>query len=274
MKLKHLSAIIVLLITVIAFGSCSYKNDMTKVTIYFGKNTQSNLQQQKLPLIDRILNLFSSPAYAQTIHQPGDSAFYYLYVTADDIEGKSSVVPGTESTISIDVPSGNNRVFTLLSFSPNGIYNYIGQEVTDLTGGDANVTIIMYPCLNNIQVQYTDYLDITWNYDMTLDGDFSTVSIYRACYGTDTTNCDGSITSLSTEWPIGSSGSGIYTDSSISFGPINEYIYLLTVNTGSYGGGGISIPANFLDFQENTNNAYLIGYIMGIYVFNITKDSF
>lgn len=258
---------ILIIVSVLMLTACA-SSDTTKVTIYFAKNGHASLDQQKLPLIDKILNLFSSKAYAQ-IHVPSDTANYFLYVTAGDMDTVyTPFIDGSNTSISVDVPSGNNRVFTLFSFSPTYNYNYIGQNVANLTGGNASISINMFPCLNNITATNSGYVYVNWTYDSTLQGKFTTVNIYRACYGTDPL-CDGSIT-LSTSWSIGSAGAGSYPDMS-SFAEGNFYYYFLTIDTGSFANGGLTVPANFSDFF--TNDYFIAAYMMGEYYVPVTSAS-
>jgi hypothetical protein len=262
MKVLRFFSVLIIL-CVLMFAACS-SQDMTKVTIYFAKDKQASLEEIKLPLIDRILNLFSSKAYAQ-IHQPSDTANYFLYVTADDIETiYTPFIDGSYTSISVDVPSGDNRVFTLFSFSPSGNYNYVGQNVANLTGGDTSISINMYPCLNNITVTNSGYMYINWTYDLTLDGKFNYVKIYRACYGTDP-SCDGTITTRTTLGSLGTSGTGIYTDMD-SFIAGNYYYYFLCIDTGTFAGGGLTVPTNFSDFF--INNYFIAAYMMGSFYYN------
>ena len=134
---------VLILLSTFVLTTCSFPDDTTTVTIYFSSDKQTKSEYEKESLIDRFLNFFSSKAYAQ-IHQTEDTEYYFLWVTADDIDEESyytPLIPGTETSISIDVPSGSNRVFTLLSISPNGNYNYVGQTVTDLIGGEISISI-------------------------------------------------------------------------------------------------------------------------------------
>ena len=45
---------ILIIVSVLMLTACA-SSDTTKVTIYFAKNGQASLEQQKLPLIDRFL---------------------------------------------------------------------------------------------------------------------------------------------------------------------------------------------------------------------------
>jgi hypothetical protein len=266
MKILRLFSILII-VSVLMLTACA-SSDTTKVTIYFAKNGHASLEQQKLPLIDKILNLFSSKAYAQ-IHVPSDTANYFLYVTAGDMDTVyTPFIDGSYTSISVDVPSGNNRVFTLFSFSQNGNFNYVGQNVANLRGGDTSISINMFPCLNNITVTNSGYVYVNWTYDSTLEGKFTTVNIYRACYGTDPL-CDGSI-ALPTSWSIGSAGSGSYPDMS-GFSEGNVYYYLLTIDTGSFANGGLIAPTNFSDFF--INDYFIAAYMMGEYYAPVTSAS-
>jgi hypothetical protein len=261
MKVLRIFSILILAVALMLTACAS--SDTTKVTVYFSKDGHTSLEPQKLPLIDRFLNLFSSKAYAQ-LHQPDDTANYLLYVTASDFDGAFAQADGLANSISIEIPSGDNRVFTLFSFSHNGNYNYIGQNVINLAGGDIAISINMYPCLNNIVVTNSGYMYINWTYDLTLDGKYNYVKIYRACFGTDP-SCDGTITTRTTTGSLGSGGNGIYPDMD-SFIPGNYYYYFLSIDTGSFGGGGIAIPTNFSDFF--INNSFIAVYMMGSFYYN------
>lgn len=264
--MKRRLVVLIVVSLVAAALSCSDSN-RTKVTIYLPKNGQA-MEQKKYPLIDSFLMFFSGKAYAQ-LHQPGDTAFYFLYVTASDIDTVYLPdIPGTETSIEIEVPTGSQRVFTLMSFSPNGNYNYIGQAVADLTGGDMTIPINMYPVLNNISVFGSggSTVEISWEYDPTLDGKFSNIRIDRACFGQPT--CDGSVTTIIPSTPIGSCSavcSGSYSDST-SLVDQAYYYYFLSVDPVSF--TSFASPSNFIDFF--TNNYFIAVYMMGadLYLYN------
>ncbi|MFH0976213.1 MAG: hypothetical protein V1874_10575 [Spirochaetota bacterium] len=266
MKVIRLLTVLAVL-SVLLLTACA-SSDTTKVTVYFAKDKQASLEQNKLPLIDRFLNLFTKKAYAQ--HQPEDTANYFLYITADDMDTVyTPFIDGSYTSISVEVPSGKNRVFTVFSFSPSGNYNYVGQNTANLTGGNTSISINMYPCLNNIIVTNSGYMYINWTYDSTLDDKYPYVKIYRACYGTDP-SCDGTITTLTTTWPFGTGGTGTYPDMD-SFIEGNFYYYFLSVDTGSFANGGLIAPTNFSDFFTNYN--FIAVYMMGEYYVPVTAAS-
>jgi hypothetical protein len=247
MKVLRLSSIFILACALMLTACAS--SDTTKVTIYFAKNGQASLEPQKLPLIDRILNIFTSKAYAQ-IHHTEDTDYFELYVLASDF-GTYATAPNSATSISINVPSGDNRIFLLNSISLSGEINYAGKHVANLTGGDASFSINMYPNLLIItpDSQSTNqFIGLTWTYDSTTLTGFSTVEIYRACIGA---SCDGIFA------PIGSNMlyAGVYTDtdnnSTNDLIPGNVYYYFLRINTGSFGGGGMPVPASIEDYYTN-----------------------
>jgi hypothetical protein len=243
-------------------------SDTTKVTVYFAKNGQASLEPQKLPLIDRIFNLFSSKAYAQH-HISANTDYYFVWVTADDIDTiNSPMVPGTESSVSFEVQNGDNRVFTVLSLH-GSYYNYIGQAVANLTGGNTSVPVDMYPCLNNITAnQSGSSISIFWTYDPTLvspEG-FSTFSVYRACYGDDPA-CNGTVSLILTGQPIAITPPISDSNGLVTGGNPQEYYYFLSINSPySPGGTGIPHPGNLIDFFNNYH--FISIYMMGVCSYN------
>lgn len=245
-------------------------SDTTKVTVYFSKGGHASLEQNKIPLIDRFLNLFAKKAYAQ-IHTAADTDYFMLLVIADDFDGAYAVAPGTASSISIEVPSGSDRAFLLNSYSPSGEINYVGRHVTDVSGTDTSFSINMYPCFYDLEaesLEENNYISVNWYYDTTLNL-FETVEIYRACEGE---SCDGTFSST----PLSSNSlAESFTDNDDDFSndliPGNVYFYFVRVSTGSFGGGGIPVPASVDDYFSNYYYdifAYSMAIVTYVYVIN------
>jgi hypothetical protein len=268
MKILRLFSILII-VSALMLTACA-SSDTTKVTIYFAKNGHASLEQQKLPLIDRFLNLFSSRAYAQH-HNPANTDYYFLWVTADDIDGVySPMIPGTETSISLEVPNGNNRLFTILSLHSSS-YNYIGQEVANLSGGDAAITVNMYPCLNDISIPplTQNYnITLTWTFDSSLVSEgFLTFRLYRSCIGDDPAcGYTGNVIEVD---PTGSTNGpkeifyNTYTDmyqlAQTSPNP-QMYFYFLSVDSLYSPNGGLPVPANIIDYFNNY--PFIAVYIM------------
>lgn len=252
MKILRLSSIFILT-SALMLTACA-SSDITKVTVYFSKDGHASLEPQKLPLIDRFLNLFTSKAYAQT-HNPGNTEQYFLIVTADDY-GTSTYAPGNATSISIEVQSGENRVFTLFSFSPDGNYNYIGQESANLSGGNTSISINMYPCLYNISAapSGSTTINISWQYDPSLNYEgYTNFWLYKTCIGSNP-SCDGNLNGEPSSIPI----TNLSTEDSVLSG--QYYYYFLIIDSPYSPGGTIQLSGNIADIF--TSNHFLTVYMM------------
>ncbi|MBN2402334.1 MAG: hypothetical protein JXN64_08020 [Spirochaetes bacterium] len=264
MKTKRLLALI-LFLSAILLTACA-SSDTTNVTVYFSKGGHASLEQEKLPLIDRIFNFFAKPAYAQ--YSPGDTEYYSLLVVAEDMDLRYTTAPGTASSVSIEVPNGDNRIFGLYSISPDSEINYVGQNVVNLSGGDVSFSLTMYPSFNDVYAisdTEQNFISITWDADATLIA-FSDIEIYRACLGT---SCDG--TFGTTPLTILAIESESYEDS-LDLIPGNEYFYYLRIPTPGFGGGGRPIPVSIEDYYSDINYLFVfdegmteVQYIYGLF---------
>lgn len=276
MKIVRLFAAMAIL-SVVLLAACA-SSDTTKVTVYFSKGGHASLEQNKIPLIDRFFSLFSKEAYAQT-HDPANTDSYFLWVFGD---GMSPIflydIPGTQASVTIEVPSGNNRVFTLWSGNGDIEYqyiNYVGQTVSNLSGSDQTITVHMYPSTNEVYVsEEGSNFYISWDYDPSLiDEGFQTVKVYRACYGYGSgalSICDGTVTEVNPSATKYLNEASVYDsyywdneiDPITAYG--NEFYYFVRIDSPNSPSGGFRVPNNLFNF---TNTYEFIAWFMtGEYV--------
>ncbi|MBN2040347.1 MAG: hypothetical protein JW864_09915 [Spirochaetes bacterium] len=242
MKPFRLLPLLLLLLSTLL--TCSADN-ITKVTVMISKNGHAVIDQQKLPLIDRILNIFSSEVYAQTYYEPGDTTQFLLWAFADDWEEETYVVAdGNASSISIEVPSGPDRYIFLYSFGTYDV-NYIGSTQVDLPGGEVTVQLNMYPCIYDIDTpDYTlgnTYAEFTWSSDPTISETYSNMNVYRSCM----TCSDDSFYQIGEFIPI---TNGFFTDGEISGTDYYYYIFIFQIDAGA--ADSLPIPANFTAMSD------------------------
>lgn len=185
--MKRHTILIMVTILIAALASCSYENTAT-VTIDTGIR-----QQAQLSWFDRLIAYlsFSQPLQADPV--PGNVYFdvLELSITASDMSTITSRYTIEElinsyGKITVEVPSGSQRVFTIVAGNSEGaeIYNkiYGGITTVDLSPGqEVNLNIEMgelpvidnpfYDTYNNININTNkDYNILSFNIYRTVNG--------------------------------------------------------------------------------------------------------
>jgi len=147
MKKKVIAITITLLVVTagaLTLVQCDHSN-MARVTIHI----QNDLYAQKSEsIIDKILNLLSTKAYAfnaWTDHSPGE---ILLQITASGMATIETTISPMESTFTTSVPAGPDRTIKLVydnggSYTPQRPYGAI--KTISLDPGENDITIEMLP---------------------------------------------------------------------------------------------------------------------------------
>ncbi|PKL35200.1 MAG: hypothetical protein CVV44_22760 [Spirochaetae bacterium HGW-Spirochaetae-1] len=232
MKKKTISSILISTIIIAAaalFTNC-FNDDMAIVTIRLERNDLAAFKQEKTkPLIDRILEIFSSPAHAGGWEDIRDNLSYT--VTGPDMETipLTPIASGT-TQFSIEVPAGLNRHFTVTAYNSTWGYDvWGGQATVSLTAGqEANVTIKMIPKTAIYSASGSTELTVTWGI---IGGqyNFSRYILYRS------TNINGPYNEITT---ISTYSTGFYYDYDVTYG--TTYYYKIAIESDADGLGVLS----------------------------------
>jgi hypothetical protein len=148
MKKRHVLVIGVVILCVgvaLVLNRCSGEN-MTKVTINFSSNQHAALNS-KDSFLEKLKRFFLPEALAIT-PPPWDPnhTSVVITVTATDLDEpiEATVSPFTES-YTMDVPSGSQRLFTVITYDNLGRRNTGGHATADLPQGEVSIQIRMLP---------------------------------------------------------------------------------------------------------------------------------
>lgn len=202
MKRHTILMLVTILIT--ALVSCSYENTAT-VTIDTGIR-----QQAQLNLFDRVLAFLSLSQPLQADPVPGPLVGQvinkiYVYITSSDIDTITKEIPLETGRITLEVPAGNQRTFTVVAGYQSvgaNIFekNYGGIITVDLSPGqqvNLNIEMGKLPIIN-YPFYDTAYKRIIINSNNNYD--ISAFVIYKTVNGVITklntvtnftTNCSG-----------------------------------------------------------------------------------
>lgn len=132
--MKKKSSLIISTLILIIFVSCSSDNT-AQVTIKTGIEPASQAIHMSIP--DRILSIFSSALFASA--PPSNIGNISLSITGPGMEDTFRTF-GPVSEITIDVPSGENRTFTLSAGTPTVTIR--GVTTVDLKSGESKTISI------------------------------------------------------------------------------------------------------------------------------------
>lgn len=234
---KIFGIIIILLLAAgiaITTTRCYDDKNEARVTIHLERNDLAAMGIQPQPekhFIDRVLEFFSTPAYAV---DPADwldnhsesGCTVTLYVSSPSHEDQEYIIPYDANEYTIIVPSSINTTFTIVS-KYSGQNNWGGKKTLNLGPGEQDITIKMIP------MTYFSYLQgstMYWTeFNLTpVPANASSYNIYRSdsINGTYSLITTLSISTIS------------FTDPSIISG--NTYYYKISVS-GSDGEGVLSV---------------------------------
>jgi hypothetical protein len=156
MKKRHMLVIGLVILCMgaaLVFNRCSGEN-MTKVTINFGSNQQAALNS-KASFLERLKRFFIPEAVAfapPDWFETHDSIVITVSAPGmDPIE--ATVSPYTES-YTMDVPSGSQRRFTVITYNSSGQRNNGGHAEIDLPSGEVTVQVRMLPMATVVDNTY------------------------------------------------------------------------------------------------------------------------
>jgi hypothetical protein len=147
------------------------KSDTAFVTIDLNRPGKSYTHYQP-GILNKIDALFSKKAYASTPQPlfPSSHGDLVLEVSATDLNTISASIPNDASSFTIEIPSGNNRKFSVYSYTtapiidnysgssygPFNGYNFGGHKTLNLSPGEStNILILMLPMTKVITISGT-----------------------------------------------------------------------------------------------------------------------
>ncbi len=153
---KALCAALCLILS-IALGAACNQDGMSRVTINFGEIPLAKAAE-KPGLLDRLLGLFLPKAYAQWTP---DYGYMLLTVTSSDMDSVTAVVPPGVSSYTIEVPTGDSRLFTLFACE-GGVKKWGGHVLSNVDDGELNLFMNVFPVVTNLSVTNMFPQAVTW----------------------------------------------------------------------------------------------------------------
>ncbi len=151
MSRMRMAPLFLLIAALALFAGCSMSGDTATVTINTGLHQQAAIQ--KISVFDRILAYLSFSTKAQADPPSSDILpyvdFLKLSITGPGMSAMQDIdIPNSTGKITLEVPAGSSRVFTIVAFDDDGLGNitrsYGGISTVDLTPGDSvNLNINM-----------------------------------------------------------------------------------------------------------------------------------
>lgn len=129
MKKINILAVIFVILSLFVFTGCSDSKGTATVTIDLG------FTEHNISMLDRVLNfftLFGSEAHAATA--PANITDIILTVAAPDMTTIETLIPADTGYLTLDVPAGKNRTFTVTASGGGREYN--GSQTVDLPAGE------------------------------------------------------------------------------------------------------------------------------------------
>lgn len=211
---------------------CYDDKNEARVTIHLERNDLAamGIQPQK-HFIDRVLEFFSTPAYAvdppDWLDNHSESGCTVkLYIRSSSYEEQEYSIPYNATEYSVIIPSSNNTTFTLIS-RYSGQNNWGGKKTLNIGPGEQSITIAMIP------MSYFSYLEagstLYWTEFLSnpAPSNASSYNIYRA------NSINGPYTLIKTL----SISTVSFTDNTLV--PGNNYYYKISIS-GSDGEGVLS----------------------------------
>jgi len=218
------------------FTRC-YDDSEARVTIHLERNDLAfNKDIKQKRIIDRVLEFFSTPAYAVAVWDSSQSDLK-LTVTSLAFDDKIYIIPVGTTEYSLLIPSGSTVIFTATCRPLAGIYdNWGGITVADLTPGEQSITLKMIPIT---ALSYYDsgasWIELTW--DTTILTKVTGYTIYRS------TNANGPYYKIGI---ISGNTNSIYRDEDPELVSGITYYYKLSVNTAD----GTGLMSNYASGTE------------------------
>jgi YVTN family beta-propeller protein len=247
-KWLNICSLIIILMAGFFIYRCTSDNNYSKVIIYLGpKSSSASLD---LPFFDKLFGLFVSRAYAQV--PPGITSIT-LIVSGPDIDTIEKSYPYDVTTITLNVPSGSDRVFTLYGNNSTGIKLYRGiSSPTNLSpGATVNVSITMTLFNGGNKIYVSNWAD-------------DQISVI-----------DGETNTLETSIAVGNNPAGIGINNNTGMAYVSNdgdgTVSVINTATNTVTAtltttpNGSSNPIFIVDVNPNTNNIYITqGYESGL----------
>lgn len=135
-----------------------------RVTIHLERNDLANMGiQPEKRLIDRVLEFFSTPAYAVAGWDSTHGSLT-LKVINESSEELTYSIPTGATTYTVEIPSGNNITLEVTSYTTGGAVstNWGGHTTVNLGPGEQDITIYMIPMTIIIGAGGSTSLDVNW----------------------------------------------------------------------------------------------------------------
>ncbi len=140
MKNKSLATLTFFILLFPFLTNCSSTNSEGTALVTINLNlTNANAGSKNLSLIDRFLRFFATEAKAAA---PANITSLTLKISAPDMAAMTTQYASSTTSIEVEVPAGNKRVFELTALS--NTYYYTGTSTVNLNAGeDKAITIDM-----------------------------------------------------------------------------------------------------------------------------------
>lgn len=180
---RHLFVLAIAVLFITLTG-CAMEGGTARVTIDTGLGNPTAIHQ--VSIFDRILAFLSYSTAAQADPAPGTVDSITISVTGDGVSGMTNIpIPRETGRITLEVPAGSNRTFTVIGWDPTPARLYGGIKTVDLAGGmSTNLTIKMGllpdpPDSLTSSGNFPAPVVVIWDYT-TPPSEFSSFVIYRA----------------------------------------------------------------------------------------------
>lgn len=213
---------------------CYDDKNEARVTIHLERNDLAamGIQPQK-HFIDKVLEFFSTPAYA-VFGWDGTHYALTLSVSSPSFETFTFNIPLGVTQYSLIIPSGNNTIFTAtcVSITGGGYKNWGGEKIIDLGPGEQDLQLTILPMVNLGVSSDTSTVYLSWDSSSDFTGTQS-YNLYRS------TEIDGKYSFLKNIVDT-------TTPNTTDVKPVSgRYYYKLSVVT-TYGEGVKSDPKTWL----------------------------
>lgn len=150
-----------MVIGLLAFTASCSQEETARVTVHFGQGLQA-YHADREGILDRIAGVLFTRAYAITAppEWTGDYDSLMLTVTGADLDPIAVNVPPGASSYTLEIPSGEARLFTAVAYS-GAVKKWGGHGLSNLKAGEQSVSLNLFPVptgLTNTAIGYA-YLD-------------------------------------------------------------------------------------------------------------------
>ena len=168
---RTLYAVLCLAFCITLNTACNQEN-MSKVTINFGEIPLAKAEQQP-GFLERLYAFFLPSAHAEWA---ANYNLINLTITGDGMEDISVNVPPGSTSITVEVPMGEGRLFTIFAYQ-GAAKNWGGHVLANTNDSEVSVSMNVYPIVTGLYVYDNDGAPgVEWNRVLGVSG----YHIYRS----------------------------------------------------------------------------------------------